>query len=73
MVTCLLSSLLLSIVTSNAVAQRKDRVKRATPRGTVQPPNSNDAKHLSTGIPDPIEDPEFLEYGIYLDTAPRAG
>ncbi len=71
--TCWLSGLLVCVLTSNLVAQKKDREKKAVKsRGTSQSLDANDAKHTTTGLPDPVEDPEFLEYGIYLDTAPRA-
>ncbi len=32
----------------------------------------NDAKNQPTGKPAPLEDPEYQQYGIYANTAPRA-
>ena len=42
----------------------------ACPEASAQ--KVKDARNTSTGKPDPLEDPEFKQYGIYAATAPRA-
>ncbi len=55
-------------------AQQRARPKRpARPKSAANPLNLADAKHTTTGLTEPEEDPVLLQYGIYLDTAPRAG
>ena len=40
--------------------------------GNPQVANMQDGRNSKTGKPDPTEDPEYLKYGIYAKTAPRA-
>ncbi|MCA9047343.1 MAG: azurin, partial [Planctomycetaceae bacterium] len=47
---------------------RAARANAADPRV----PNPQDGRNRATGNADPKEDPEFLQYGIYAETAPRA-
>lgn len=44
-----------------------DKANAANPRV----PNLRDAKNFKTGQPAPEEDPKYLSYGIYAETAPR--
>lgn len=52
----------------NAKPIRDDKSKAGDPRVA----NMRDARNINTGKKAPAEDPEYLKYGIYAKTAPRA-
>jgi len=67
--TGILSCIVALMFSSSAVAQpaKSSKANAADPRV----PNLRDAKNSKTGKPVPEEDPRYLSYGIYQDTAPR--
>lgn len=57
--------------TGTGDAEKQQAATRPLPGGSRNS-NNRDARNKSTGRPDPKQDPEYQQYGIYARTAPRA-
>ncbi|MEM0898285.1 MAG: PVC-type heme-binding CxxCH protein, partial [Verrucomicrobiota bacterium] len=51
--------------------EAKAAKKKKLPDGIRNSGNPNDARNISTGKPDPVEDPAFAAYALFENTSPR--